>query len=232
MIFRRFLQRFRQQQWGAIATELAIVVIGVFIGIQVANWNEDRENSIRARRLATALQTDLVDVVRVEGLIDKQILALSTEYAAARARGEQPPPVYYRMLGSDTPPKSPCRGMLQAQIADLIDPDLLWELCFYYDERDGIGIKYVRYVTFVEAEILPRLDSDPAAFYTADGQLRPEFAASVDRLHDWQHESPRMSAWATCLKDRLNKPSMPGPSCRPSIAASSGERPASAQDAP
>lgn len=43
MIFRRFLQRFRQQQWGAIATELMIVIFGVFIGMQVSNWNEERE---------------------------------------------------------------------------------------------------------------------------------------------------------------------------------------------
>lgn len=43
MIFRRFLQRFKQQPWGAIATELVIVVVGVFIGIQVSNWNEARE---------------------------------------------------------------------------------------------------------------------------------------------------------------------------------------------
>ncbi len=59
MIFRRFLQRFRQQQWGAIATELAIVVIGVFIGIQVSNWNDDRATARRAEVFTERLRNDL-----------------------------------------------------------------------------------------------------------------------------------------------------------------------------
>ncbi len=59
MIFRRFLQRFRQQQWGAIATELAIVVIGVFIGMQVSNWNEERETNQKAAVFTARLTDDL-----------------------------------------------------------------------------------------------------------------------------------------------------------------------------
>lgn len=232
MIFRRFLLRFQHQPWGSIATELVIVVIGVFIGIQVSNWNLDRENTIRGGRIAAALQRDLADEAVVGGMINERIAALFADYDAARARGEQPPPVIFRVNGSDTPPKSPCSGMLQAQIADLVDPQLLWELCFYYDERDGIGIKYVRYVTFVEAEILPRLYGDAAAFYAANGQLRPEFSASMDRLHDWQHEFTRMSAWATCLSGRLDNPSMAGRSCRPTVVAGINPQPAAAQGPP
>ena len=45
MMFRRFLQRLKQHQWGAIATELAIVIIGVFIGMQVSDWKEGRVDS-------------------------------------------------------------------------------------------------------------------------------------------------------------------------------------------
>ncbi|MCY7354395.1 MAG: hypothetical protein LH470_04820 [Lysobacter sp.] len=232
MMLRRFAHSLREQNWAAIAIEFVLLVAGVFLGIQVANWNQDREDSIRAGRIAAALQRDLADEAVVGPMIDKSISALFADYDAARARGEQPPPVYFRVIGSDTPPKSPCSGMLQAQIADLVDPQLLWELCFYYDERDGIGIRYIRYVTFVEAEILPRLHGDPSAFYDADGKLRPEFAASADRLRDWQHEFPRMSAWAACLKDRLNNPSVPGRSCRPKVIGGSGERPVSAQGSP
>lgn len=90
--------------------------------------------------------------------------------------------------------------MLQTQIADLIDPALLWEFCFYFDEHDGIGDKYVRYVTFVEAEILPRLKGDPSAFYGEDGALAPAFAANVDRLREWRRDSHRLVGWAQCLE--------------------------------
>ncbi len=59
MIFRRFLQRFRQQHWGAIATELAIVIIGVFIGMQVSNWNEKRATARQAADFTVRLTDDL-----------------------------------------------------------------------------------------------------------------------------------------------------------------------------
>lgn len=62
MIFRRFLQRFRQQPWGAIATELAIVVVGVYIGLQVDNWNDERET----RQKAVVFTARLIDDLRKE----------------------------------------------------------------------------------------------------------------------------------------------------------------------
>lgn len=59
MILRRFVQRFRRQQWGAVATELAIVIIGVFIGMQVTNWNEERETNQKAAAFTARLINDL-----------------------------------------------------------------------------------------------------------------------------------------------------------------------------
>ena len=62
MMFRRFPQRFRQQQWAAIATELVIVIIGVFIGMQVSNRNEERE----ANQKAAVFTARLIDDFRKE----------------------------------------------------------------------------------------------------------------------------------------------------------------------
>jgi hypothetical protein len=59
MMFRRFLQRLKQHQWGAIATELVIVIIGVFIGMQVSNWNEGRETRRKAAVFTARLTEDL-----------------------------------------------------------------------------------------------------------------------------------------------------------------------------
>ena len=42
MILRRFSQSLNQQNWTAIAIEFVLLVLGVFLGIQVANWNETR----------------------------------------------------------------------------------------------------------------------------------------------------------------------------------------------
>ena len=42
MILRRIIAHFRKQEWTAIALDFLIVVLGVFVGLQVNNWNEAR----------------------------------------------------------------------------------------------------------------------------------------------------------------------------------------------
>ena len=52
MIYKRTVAKLRAQDWSAIFIELAIVVVGVFIGTLVANWNQGRlESAETARRL-------------------------------------------------------------------------------------------------------------------------------------------------------------------------------------
>ncbi len=59
MLFRRFIANFREQKWAAIVIELAIVVGGVFIGLQAANWNADRLEQERGRLITERLTADL-----------------------------------------------------------------------------------------------------------------------------------------------------------------------------
>ena len=42
MILRRLTQHIKDQNWLAVWLDFLIVVLGVFIGIQVSNWNADR----------------------------------------------------------------------------------------------------------------------------------------------------------------------------------------------
>jgi len=59
MILRRVIGHFRKQEWTAIAIDFVIVVVGVFVGIQVSNWNQARELQKRER---THLQQLLIDL--------------------------------------------------------------------------------------------------------------------------------------------------------------------------
>jgi hypothetical protein len=59
MIGRRFIGHLKNQQWIAFGIELVIVVLGVFIGIQVSNWNQERINSRQAANFAERLKADL-----------------------------------------------------------------------------------------------------------------------------------------------------------------------------
>lgn len=40
MLLRRFTEHLKTQNWFAVGIDFVIVVVGVFLGIQVANWNE------------------------------------------------------------------------------------------------------------------------------------------------------------------------------------------------
>ena len=61
MILRRVIDHFRKQEWTAIFLDFLIVVAGVFVGMQVNNWNEARIARAEEQRLIAQL---LVDVDR------------------------------------------------------------------------------------------------------------------------------------------------------------------------
>lgn len=214
----RLYEHLRLHNWFAVAIDFVIVVLGVYVAVWVGSQQAAREQERRTAKVVAALRQDLRDSMAVEEKFTQALNTALEAYKVARERGEMPPPVFLRFSGSDTPPRSPCVGTLQGEIAALIDPALLWEICFYYDERDGVGQKFVRYSVFTENEILPRLKGDARAFYTEDhARLAPAFEAHLDRLREWQRDTATLRQWARCLDDRLREPSKAGPSCRPPV---------------
>ncbi|MEO8141618.1 MAG: hypothetical protein ABI617_03060 [Sphingomicrobium sp.] len=67
MIFKRFAANLRGQNWSAILIELGIVIVGVFIGTWVANWNAERAEKAGVERLITQLQPRLREL---QSLVD------------------------------------------------------------------------------------------------------------------------------------------------------------------
>jgi hypothetical protein len=59
MILRRVIKHFRNQEWTAIFLDFLIVVVGVFIGLQVSNWNDARAEAARANGYLERLHADL-----------------------------------------------------------------------------------------------------------------------------------------------------------------------------
>lgn len=58
MILRRIATAVRRQDWFTVAVETLIVVFGVFIGLQVNNWNEVRQDRAIAAQFEVSLITD------------------------------------------------------------------------------------------------------------------------------------------------------------------------------
>ena len=58
-ILQRIAQHLKQQQWTAVLIELAIVVLGVFLGIQANDWTEQRNNRAAEARHLEEIAEDL-----------------------------------------------------------------------------------------------------------------------------------------------------------------------------
>ncbi len=70
MILRRVISHFRKQEWTAIALDFLIVVFGVFIGIQVANWNDARSERAAEKRYLIRLFADTqANIAELTGVI-------------------------------------------------------------------------------------------------------------------------------------------------------------------
>jgi len=55
------------QNWFAVFLDFFIVVVGVFIGIQVANWNEGREDFRQETKAMVELRKELADSIVTTG---------------------------------------------------------------------------------------------------------------------------------------------------------------------
>jgi hypothetical protein len=72
MLLRRVIEHVRTQSWTAIGIDFVIVVVGVFVGIQFSNWNEERRDTARAYEYLERIQADLAaDVDRFDSRIDR-----------------------------------------------------------------------------------------------------------------------------------------------------------------
>jgi hypothetical protein len=59
MILRRLSDHVKHQNWFAVGLDFVIVVTGVFIGLQVSNWNDSRETRQRAAVFSERLTADM-----------------------------------------------------------------------------------------------------------------------------------------------------------------------------
>ncbi|WP_423929267.1 hypothetical protein [Dokdonella sp.] len=65
MLLRRLTQHVKAQNWFAIGIDFVIVVVGVFIGIQVANWNDSRAFNARELGLLAELKSEIEDGIQL-----------------------------------------------------------------------------------------------------------------------------------------------------------------------
>ena len=95
MILRRVAEHAKTQNWFAVTLDFFIVVMGVFIGIEVANWNQARQDRQEERRyygqLLVDLRSDLETLSQAEKLAN--LYDEAAELVIDRLSGKVPPQV-------------------------------------------------------------------------------------------------------------------------------------------
>lgn len=85
MILQSIAKNIRDQNWFSVAIEIAIVVLGVFLGLQVNAWNFARQEILVERAYLERLQTDIrsdISALRFSGNQARNRLAISRQVEA------------------------------------------------------------------------------------------------------------------------------------------------------
>lgn len=71
MLLRRFLTHFKTRDWIAIIVDFLIVVVGIFVGLQVDQWNQERKERILESQYVLSIKSDLqADIAELDRTIE------------------------------------------------------------------------------------------------------------------------------------------------------------------
>lgn len=79
MILKRIADAIRRQDWFTVAIEVVIVVLGVFLGLQVNNWNNDRMERAASIGYLAAMENDVTSSIES---LENTILLMESDQAA------------------------------------------------------------------------------------------------------------------------------------------------------
>lgn len=189
---------------GKSAFEIVIVFVGVTAAFALDSVRRDREEAAYQSRILAALVPTLDNLLQHNAAFEREVQPKLAAFDAAIARHERPPLPIFREANAERPPVRIWDSVVATGAARALRPDLLFRLSMFYNRQESIGERYVRYATYTEQHVYP-LGTDSAAFYDADGILRPEFAAFVDRLRDLLVGNRALTGQANRLRAELKQ---------------------------
>lgn len=63
MILRRFMQHVKQQNWFAVGLDVVVVIVGIFLGLQVQEWNQKRTDRAEEYNYLVKLHADASQLI-------------------------------------------------------------------------------------------------------------------------------------------------------------------------
>ena len=74
MILKRFAESIKKQDWFVVLLEVMIVVVGIFIGLQVTEWNEKRKEVIEEAILLNTIKADVEKSIKHLNVFHEKVL--------------------------------------------------------------------------------------------------------------------------------------------------------------
>ena len=138
MLLRRLNQHVRNQNWFAVGLDLLIVIVGVYIGLQVQQWSNDRERQQREAKYLERLHEEVLRTseLRAENVALRHTTMSNLEVAHEYLIGEEV---------SGNPGSSACLAIAMIAVMSKVTPDLptVAEL-FSAGQLDTLGSPEVR----------------------------------------------------------------------------------------
>lgn len=139
------------------AFELVIVFVGVWAALWTNNQREKRERQDRAFRIAGAISAEITHLNNWYRPWRDSIVADYADWKSRIARGERPPPYYFRVPGSEHVPTVGWQGAVASGLLDVFDSDLVFAIGNTYHEWSEIGDRIARYHASTEAVVFPEI---------------------------------------------------------------------------
>ena len=174
----------RRELVGKLLFEIVIIFIGVTAAFALEAVRQERADAAYRNGMLAALIPTFKDLERHNLLFEQETGTKIAAFDAALARGEQPKLPIYREPGGERPPSRAWDGIVATGVSKALAPELYFELSRFYTRQESFGERYVRYAAMTEQQILTLGPEQRGIYNPTSGELKPEYAAYVDRLRD------------------------------------------------
>jgi hypothetical protein len=188
---------------GRFLFEIIIIFVGVTAAFALEAARQERDDAAYRNGMIAALIPTFNDFEHHSRLFQQETGSKIAAFDAALARGEQPKLPIYREPGGERPPSRAWDGIVATGVSKALPPELYYELSRFYTRQESFGERYVRYAQMTEQHVLSLGPEQRGIYDPASGELKPEYAAYVDRLRDLIAVDKVLEAQARELRAKL-----------------------------
>jgi hypothetical protein len=186
--------------------ELIIIFVGVYGAFWVERYQQELEDREKALSILEALDTEITQVVIYGPSVLEVMDGALDAFDRATEEGLNPPPAFYREPEAETPNTSVWEATVASGGVALLDPDLFYDIAWYYHRLTSFSQRYLRYTAFTEREILPLLSRGGGAFYDPQsGELEPRFMVHMDQFRILRDDALAVLVRADSLAPRVKE---------------------------